>query len=67
MAALTVVEGDHVQSVEQLSFILVNTLDVDVKHGVRIDLDPVGGLQVTSKLLLVLLQQNKDDQLCQRS
>ena len=58
-AELTVVEGDHVKGIEQLSLVLVNPLHMHIKHGVWVDLDSMGRLQVGSKLLLVLLKVQK--------
>lgn len=55
--ALTVIESDNVQAVEQLSLILMDSLDLDVEHGIGIDLHLVVFLQMGSKLQLVLLQQ----------
>ena len=52
---LTVVVGDHVQTVEQLSLVLVDSFDLKVKHGLGVDLDLVVLLQVHSELQLVLL------------
>lgn len=52
---LTVIIGDHVQTVEQLSLVLMDSLDLNVKHGVRVDLHLVVFLQVHSKLHLVFL------------
>lgn len=51
----TVVVGDDVQTVEQLSLVLVDPLDLKVEHGVGVDLHLVGLLKVGSKLHLVLL------------
>lgn len=53
---LTVVEGDHVEGIEQLSFVLMNPLHMHIKHGFWVDLDSMGGFQVSGKLLLVLLK-----------
>lgn len=53
---LTVVVGDDVQTVEQLSLVLVDSLDLDVEHGVGVDLHLVVLLQVHGKLHLVLLR-----------
>lgn len=53
--ALTVVEGDDVEDVEQLSLVLVDSLHMDVKDGLSVDLHLVLLLQVGCKLLLVLL------------
>lgn len=44
------------QTVEQLSLVLVDSLDLDVKHGVGVDLHLVVLLQVHGKLQLVLLR-----------
>lgn len=35
---LTIVQGNNVQAVEQLSLVLVDPLHVHVKHGSRVDL-----------------------------
>ena len=43
------------KTVQQLALVLVNSLHMDIKHGVRVHLDAVGGLKVGCKLLLVLL------------
>ena len=61
--ALTVVESDNVQAVEDLSLILMDPLDVDVKDGLRIDLHLVLNLQVRCKLLLALLRRIKIGQI----
>lgn len=53
---LTVVVGDDVQTVEQLSLVLVDPLDLNVKHGVGVDLYLVVLLQVHGELHLVLLR-----------
>ena len=53
----TVVVGDHVQAVEQLSLVLMDPLHLDVKHGVGVDLHLVVLLQVGGKLQLVLLRK----------
>lgn len=57
---LTVVEGDDVQTVEQLSLILMNSLDLNVKHGVGVDLDFVVLFQMHGELHLVLLEEAKN-------
>lgn len=54
---LTVVEGDNVQTVEQLPLILMDSLHLNVKHRVGVDLYFVVLLQVHSKLQLVLLEE----------
>lgn len=43
------------QTVEQLSFVLMDSLDLNVEHGVGVDLDLVMLFQVCSKLYLVFL------------
>lgn len=53
---LTVVQRDDVEAVEQLSFILVNPLHLDVEHGVGVDLHLVLLLQVGGKFHFVLLR-----------
>lgn len=53
---LTVVEGDDMQAVQQLSLILMDSLDLDVKHGVGINLHLVVLFKVYRKLQLILLQ-----------
>ena len=45
-----VVVGDDVQTVEKLSLVFVDSLDLNVKHGVGVDLHLVVLLQVHSKL-----------------
>ena len=52
---LTVVESDHVEGVEQLPLVLVDALDVAVKHGVRLHCDPSVLQQVLYQLRLVVL------------
>ena len=44
------------QDIEQLSLVLVDPLDMDVKDGVTVDLHIIVVLQVLCKLFLVLLQ-----------
>lgn len=44
------------QAVEQLSFVLVDPLHVDIKHGVGVDLNLVLLFKMGSKLHLVLLK-----------
>lgn len=44
------------QTVEQLSLVLVDPFDLDVKHGVGVDLHLVVLLQVHGELHLVLLR-----------
>jgi hypothetical protein len=36
-----VVEGDHMQHVEQLALVFVDALDLDVEQGVGIDAQPI--------------------------
>ena len=38
---LTVIEGDDVQTVEKLSLVLVDPLDLDIKDGLWVDFDLV--------------------------
>lgn len=52
---LTVVIGDDVQAVEQLALVLMDSLDLNIEHGVGVDLHLVVLLQVHSKLHLILL------------
>lgn len=52
---LTVVHGDDVQAVHQLALVLMDSLDLHVKHGRRVDLHLVLLLQVLGKLDLVFL------------
>ena len=47
------------EAVEQLSFVLVDSLDLDVKDGGRVDLDFVVFLNVLGQLHLVLLQTDQ--------
>lgn len=54
---LTVVVGDDMQAVEQLPLVLMDSLDLDVKHGVGVDLHLVVLLQVRCELQLVFLHQ----------
>ena len=55
VGGLTVVEGDDVEDVEQLSLVLVDPLHLHVKQGVRVDLHSMSLLQVGRKPRLVLL------------
>jgi len=50
-----VVECDHVQNVQQLPLVLVNSLHLNVEYGVGIDVDPGRLLEVGGKLVLVVL------------
>lgn len=50
-----VVERDDVKDVEQLSFVLVDPLHLDVEHGRRVDTHPKLPLDVRRQLHLVLL------------
>lgn len=52
---LTVIVGDDVETVKQLSLVFVDSLDLNVEHGVGVDLHFVVLLQVHSKLQLVFL------------
>ena len=52
---LTVVEGDDVENVHQLSLVLVDPLHLDVKQRLWVDLHSVCLLQILGKTLLVLL------------
>lgn len=56
---LTVVEGDGVQTGEQLSLVLVDSLHLDVKHGVGMDNQAVVLLQERRELDFVLLRERK--------
>lgn len=49
------------QTVEQLSFVLVDSFDLEVKHGLGVDLDLVVLFQVHSELQLVLLHKEGYD------
>lgn len=60
--ALTVVVGNDVETVQQLSLVFMDSLDLDVKHGVGIDLHLVVLLQMHSELQLVLLQDQNISQ-----
>ena len=55
MPALTVVQGDDVQAVEQLPLVLVDPLHMHVEHGGGVDLHLVLLLQEGRELELVLL------------
>lgn len=61
-AALTVVEGDSMQAVQQLPLVLMDSLDLNIEHGRRVDLDLVLLLQVGCKLQLVLLARKSDEE-----
>lgn len=50
-----VVERDDVEAVEQLSLVLMDPLDMDVKDGGRVDLDVVVLLDVLGQLHFVFL------------
>jgi len=50
-----IVEGDYVKDVEQLAFVLMYSLHLDVKHGVWVDDDILRLLQIRNQLQLVLL------------
>ncbi|KNC22834.1 hypothetical protein FF38_08040 [Lucilia cuprina] len=50
-----IVQSDDVQAVQQLTFVLVNTLDLDVKHRGRVDLHTIILLQNLSQLQFVFL------------
>lgn len=56
MCLLTVVVGDDVQTVQQLSLVFVDSLDLNVEHRVGVDPHLVVLLQVHGKLQLVFLQ-----------
>lgn len=56
---LTVVECDGVQTGEQLSLVLVDSLHLDIKHGVGIDDQVIVLLQVRRELDFVLLRERK--------
>lgn len=56
---LTVVECDGVQTGEQLPLVLVDSLHLDVEHGVGIDDQVVVLLQVRRELYFVLLRETK--------
>lgn len=53
---LTVVERDGVQTGEQLPLVLVDSLHLDVEHGVGIDDQVVVLIQVGRELYFVLLR-----------
>lgn len=57
--ALTVVQGDHVQAVEQLPLVLVDPLHVHIEHGRGVDLHPVLLLQEGRELHLVFLGEQR--------
>ena len=52
-----VVLRDHVEHVEQLPLVLVQTLHLEVEQRVRVQLQAVLLLEVARELLLVLLQR----------
>lgn len=58
---LTVEVGDDVQTVEQLSLVLMDSLDLNVEHGVGVDLHLVVLLQVHGELQLVFLRYQNID------
>ena len=51
----SVVESDDVQDVEQLTFVLVNALHLNIEHCRRVNLDPVIVLNNASQTHFVLL------------
>lgn len=53
---LTVVISDDVQAVEQLSLVFMDSLDLNVKHGVGVDLHLVVFFQVHSEFHFVFLR-----------
>lgn len=57
---LTVVIGDDVQAVEQLALVLVDPFDLNVEHGVGVDLHLVVILQVHGELHLVFLSGSSE-------
>lgn len=54
-----IVERDDVKDVEQLAFILMDSLDLDVKHGIWINDHVLCLLQIRNQLQLVLLIYNE--------
>lgn len=54
----TVVECDDVKTVHQLSFVLMDTLHLTVKHGVNVDLDVVVLKDVVSQSIFVPLHKS---------
>ena len=55
MVTLTVVQGDDVKTVHQLSLVFVDTLHLAVEHGVDINSDAVMVVDVVGQCLLVPL------------
>ena len=51
----TIVQRDDVETIEQLPFVLVNTLDLNIEHRGGIDLNAVVGLEHVHESLLVFL------------
>lgn len=49
------------QAIQQLPLVLMDSLDLNIKHGRRIDLDLVLLLQIGCKLQLVLLARKSDE------
>lgn len=58
---LTVIIGNHVQTVEQLPFVFMDSLDLNVEHGVWVDLHLVVLFQVYGKLQLIFLDDQNID------
>lgn len=58
---LTVVVGDDVQTVEELSLVFMDSFDLNVEHGNGVDLHLVVLLQMHSKLHFVFLQDQNND------
>ena len=51
-----VVQGDDMESVQQLPLVLMNTFHLTVKHGVHVDLKATGLFKVLRKSYFVFLR-----------
>ena len=51
----TVVHGDNVENVQKLSFVFVNTLDLNVKHRSRVDFDSCENEK--TKLIIIMIKK----------
>ena len=55
MCVLTVVKGNDVEAVQELSLVLVNALNLTVKHALGVDFNAIFLLQMLGKLVFVFL------------
>lgn len=45
---------DDTENIHRLALVLVDTLDLDIEHGLGVDSDAESGLDICRKLLLVI-------------